>query len=72
MAEPTLNPALIRVVLIGLVLVITQIVRAVKTSKAAKPNARRTEIKGSGIELLRELKQQASEQARARRGELPL
>lgn len=68
MHETALNPALIRVLIIALFLIMTQILRAVKTSKAPKPPARA----GAGNapqrgETLRDAMRQAAEQARARR-----
>ncbi len=67
-----LNPSLIRALLIVLFLVITQIMRAAKMSKTAKPGTRTGA--GTGIQLgdvLREAMRRRVEQARGQ-SELPL
>ena len=68
-----LNPALIRTLVILLLLVITQILAAVKRSKTAKPSAR------TGVgpatqwgDALREAMRQRAEQARTRLSKLPV
>jgi hypothetical protein len=64
-----LNPAMIRVVLIVLFVLVSQILRFRKMSKAPKPPT--SASKGSPMEALRESMRQASEQARARQGKTP-
>jgi hypothetical protein len=63
MPKIAFNPALIRVILIVLFVVITQILAARKRANAPKPapNTR----KGSPLEVLRESMQKAPDQARA-------
>lgn len=61
MHEAAANPAWIRLALIVLFLIITQILRARKRSQAPKP----TGGKGSPLEALREAMREAAEQARA-------
>ncbi len=72
MREAALNPTLIRVLLIVLFLVITQIMRAARTSKTGKPPARPGAATGSPLsDSLREAMQQRADQARARQSERP-
>jgi hypothetical protein len=80
----TLNPALIRTLLIVLFVVITQIMRAAKMSKTAKPGTAKPGATakpdarsgaGTGMQLgdaLREAMRQRAEQARARQSEQPV
>ncbi len=72
MRGAALNPSLIRALLIVLFLVITQIMRAAKLSKTAKPGTRTGA--GTGIQLgdaLREAMRRRGERARGQ-SELPL
>jgi hypothetical protein len=62
MHETGFNPALIRVVLIVLFLIITQVLRARKTSR---PVAKTSTDKVSPLAAVREAMRQAAEQARA-------
>ncbi len=67
MPTPALNPGLIRVVLIALFVVITQILRAAKMSKTAKPVAQSGQDTGNRLgDVLREAMRQRAEQTRAR------
>jgi hypothetical protein len=70
MPKFTLNPALIRLILIVLFVVITQILGARKRANAPKP-AQGTR-KGSPLEVLRESMRQASDQARTGQGKGPI
>ena len=77
MHETGFSPAVIRVVLIVLFLIITQILRARKVSQAAKPAEKTSMDKGSPLDALREAIRKAAEQARAQQsgevaGEEPL
>jgi hypothetical protein len=61
---------LIRVMVIALFLIITQFLRAAKTSKTSKPASPMSAGKESQVgEVLRNAMRQAAEQARARRNE---
>jgi hypothetical protein len=67
MLAATPNPALIRVVLIVLFLVISQILRAAKKSSSSKPAPEAAPGKGSQIgEVLREAMRQAADPTRGR------
>lgn len=74
MHETGSNTALIRILLIVLILVVPQIIRAMQRAKKAKSVAEdagpvRTNSLG---DVLREAMRKSAEQARARRGELPM
>jgi hypothetical protein len=69
MHEAALNPGLIRVVLILLFLIITQVLHAMKVSKAAKPTVGADTGKRSPLETLGEAMREAAEQARAQQSE---
>jgi len=64
------NPAMIRLVLIVVFLVLPYVLRAVTKSKGSKPASGTGAGKGAPLETLRETMRQAAEQARARRGQL--
>jgi hypothetical protein len=66
------NPALIRGVFIVLIVLISQILRMAKKSKASNPAAGGGGGKGSPLEVLRQVKRQASNPARGPRSELPV
>jgi len=66
MPKFTLNPALIRVILIVLFVAVTQILGARKRANAPKPTPGTR--KGSPLEVLRESMRQASDQARTGQG----
>jgi hypothetical protein len=72
MHEKALNPALIRVVLIVLFVLVMQVLRAAKLFKASKPVSRAGEAKVSPLESLRKAMLQAAEQTRARQGGPPV
>jgi hypothetical protein len=72
MHETGLNPAMIRVVVIVLFLIITQVLRARKKSQPSKPTLGEGTGRASSLEMLREAMRQVSDQARTRQGESPV
>jgi hypothetical protein len=72
MREPAFNPAMIRVVVIVLFVIISQFLRARKRSQSPKPTLSAGTAKASPLDEMREAMRQAADQARARRGQSPV